>query len=70
MEISKLEKPVFFDWAPSILIVRSLCEVCKGVLIERNQAERQRIWDSLPEMFGLAVEGWVDSDDGGAEETD
>ncbi|KAI1795316.1 hypothetical protein LXA43DRAFT_1080214 [Ganoderma leucocontextum] len=32
---------------------------CKAVLLERTQAERRRIWDGLPQILGITVEGWA-----------
>ena len=66
MDISRLKKSVFVDWAPSIRTLKTLCEACKEVLLERNKVVRQRIWDSLPEIYGVAVEGWVHSNGAGA----
>lgn len=61
-----VRKPVLFDWARSIRATGGLCEGCRQVLLDRNHAERQRIWDSLPGVFGIAVEGWAKADDAGA----
>ena len=62
VSLSRLQRPVFFDWAPRIRMLRDVCEACKGVLLERNKVERQLIWDRLPQTYGIAIEGWVHSD--------
>ncbi|PIL23600.1 hypothetical protein GSI_14913 [Ganoderma sinense ZZ0214-1] len=37
----------------------AFCEVCAKVLEERSTVERKALWDALPTMFGLKVEGWA-----------
>ena len=32
VSLSRLQRPVFFDWAPRIRMLRDVCEACKGVL--------------------------------------
>ena len=38
---------------------RSVCEGCTQVLLERDRSRRERLWDRLPQIFGIPVEGWV-----------
>lgn len=37
----------------------SICETCANTLEERSTAERRALWDVLPNLFGLKVDGWV-----------
>ncbi|KAI1795320.1 hypothetical protein LXA43DRAFT_1090970 [Ganoderma leucocontextum] len=61
-----VKKPALYDWSTPIQITGGLCEGCKQVLLERNRVERQRIWDTLPRVFGITVEGWAKADGRGA----
>jgi len=36
----------------------ALCSQCRNTLATRALQERQWIWNSLPEIFGLTVENW------------
>ena len=47
------------DWSPWIRRLENSCGGCIGVLLERNRVERSRIWDALPGVFGIVVEGWM-----------
>ncbi|KAI1795317.1 hypothetical protein LXA43DRAFT_1080215 [Ganoderma leucocontextum] len=52
---------VFHGWAKQLAALtktRGLCEACVRLLMRRNWVDRGRIWDALPEVFGVAVEGW------------
>ncbi|KAI1795300.1 hypothetical protein LXA43DRAFT_992275, partial [Ganoderma leucocontextum] len=53
---------VFHGWMKQVAEsakARSVCEACTRVLMRRNwTVDRRRIWDALPEVFGVAVEGW------------
>ena len=62
----RLRNCVFMDRSAAIRGANRLCEGCKQVVQERNRVELQRIWDSLPQMFGITVEGWSNSDGTGA----
>ena len=35
-----------------------VCELCAKELDKRAESLRQEVWDDLPEMMGLKVEGW------------
>ncbi|KAM5536124.1 hypothetical protein V8D89_010223, partial [Ganoderma adspersum] len=35
------------------------CEVCAKLMEERSTVERRALWDALPAMFGLKMDGWV-----------
>ncbi|KAM5539634.1 hypothetical protein V8D89_006743 [Ganoderma adspersum] len=62
LDKERLQNSVFIDRSAGIRRVNSLCEGCKQVLQERNRVELQRIWDSLPQVFGITVEGWSKAD--------
>ena len=62
----RLKNSVFIDRSAAIQRVNGLCEGCKQVVQERNRVELQRVWDSLPRVFGITVEGWSNSDGTGA----
>ena len=42
-----------------------LCDPCKRAVIARDRVAREQVWDELPSIFGLTVEGWAGSEDGG-----
>ena len=48
------------EWAEDL----ALCELCKKAVIARDGAARRQVWDDLPSIFGIRVEGWVKSEDG------
>ena len=35
-----------------------LCESCWAMLQNRDLAERRVVWNRLPELLGLTVDGW------------
>ncbi|KAI1786049.1 hypothetical protein LXA43DRAFT_80879 [Ganoderma leucocontextum] len=37
----------------------SFCEACAETLEERSTVERRALWDLLPTIFGLKLDGWV-----------
>ncbi len=39
-----------------------MCEGCVEVLYERDKAERMQVWDALPRILGIKVDGWGESD--------
>ncbi|KAI1787620.1 hypothetical protein LXA43DRAFT_1098154 [Ganoderma leucocontextum] len=53
-----MKKDVLWDWSPFMREMKGVCGACVQVLLERNRVERQRIWDSLPRIFGIVVEWW------------
>ncbi|PIL26466.1 hypothetical protein GSI_12224 [Ganoderma sinense ZZ0214-1] len=38
---------------------RGLCGPCEKAALERDVRARRRVWDSLPKIFDIEVEGWV-----------
>ena len=48
------------DWTDTITALEegSPCGRCREELLARNERERKRVFDSLPEIFGITVEGW------------
>ena len=48
-------KEVIGDWARA----RGLCGVCETAALERDVKARRKVWDSLPRIFDIEVEGWV-----------
>ena len=48
-------KGVINQWATKYVF----CEACAKVLEERSAVERRALWDILPAMFGLKMDGWV-----------
>ena len=48
------------DWTGTIIALEegSPCGRCREELLARNKGERKRLFDSLPEIFGITVEGW------------
>ncbi|KAM5539629.1 hypothetical protein V8D89_006738 [Ganoderma adspersum] len=43
------------EWAQQ----HGLCDLCRRAAIERDVEARQAVWDSLPAIFDLDVEGWI-----------
>ena len=41
-----------------------VCAGCVQVLLERDREGRKRLWDRLPGIFGVDVEGWATPADG------
>ncbi|KAM5539307.1 hypothetical protein V8D89_006998 [Ganoderma adspersum] len=35
-----------------------LCGPCEKAALDRDTAARRRVWDELPDIFGIKVEGW------------
>ncbi|KAI0351200.1 hypothetical protein OH77DRAFT_1462343 [Trametes cingulata] len=35
-----------------------LCDSCRGMIAERELEERKDLWNDLPDMFDLTLEGW------------
>ncbi|KAM5539624.1 hypothetical protein V8D89_006733 [Ganoderma adspersum] len=59
-------KDVVGDWARA----HGLCGVCKKAALERDVKARRKVWDSLPQIFDIEVEGWVaGGGDGGEADT-
>ncbi|KAI1795305.1 hypothetical protein LXA43DRAFT_37560 [Ganoderma leucocontextum] len=55
-------KEVVSDWAQEL----GLCDLCEKAAIHRDFKARKRVWDSLPKIFDVDVDGWVPSGgDGG-----
>ena len=46
-------------WAANL----SLCNLCEEEVIARDLGARKRVWNELPDIFDLTVEGWVTSED-------
>ncbi|PIL26555.1 hypothetical protein GSI_12313 [Ganoderma sinense ZZ0214-1] len=47
------------NWAKLIeLAGQSICPECEKELQARNAKERRKVWDDLPKIFGITVEGW------------
>ena len=42
------------DWAKEL----RLCGLCEKAALDRDTAARRRVWDELPNIFGIKVEGW------------
>ena len=59
-----LREDLLTDRAPLIGVLRlktneyHMCAGCVRVLLERDREGRRRLWDRLPEMFWIEVEGW------------
>ena len=51
-----------WEWSKSMKGFGGMCEGCKGVLYERDNAERK--WNALPRILGIKVQGWGTPDDG------
>ncbi|PIL26490.1 hypothetical protein GSI_12248 [Ganoderma sinense ZZ0214-1] len=47
-----------WEWSPTLVGLQGLCEGCVQVLHERDKEQRRRIWDALPRILGITVEGW------------
>ncbi|KAH9932308.1 uncharacterized protein B0H18DRAFT_1137503 [Fomitopsis serialis] len=35
-----------------------ICRACRDMMLERDVAERERVWQELPSLFELAVDNW------------
>ncbi len=53
-----------WDWSKVIEGLGGMCEGCMQALYERDKAERRRIWDALPDILDITVQGWGQSDSG------
>lgn len=42
-----------------------LCALCEKAVIEREYKARKRVWDALPTIFDIKVDGWGSSTSGG-----
>ncbi|PIL26465.1 hypothetical protein GSI_12223 [Ganoderma sinense ZZ0214-1] len=47
------------EWAEDL----DLCEPCRRAVITQDRRARRQVWDDLPTIFGLTVEGWAASED-------
>ncbi|KAM5539618.1 hypothetical protein V8D89_006727 [Ganoderma adspersum] len=58
-ELTRRVRPLY-DWTDTITRLGGgfPCGPCREELLERNERERKRVFDSLPEIFGITVEGW------------
>ncbi|KAI1795298.1 hypothetical protein LXA43DRAFT_37447 [Ganoderma leucocontextum] len=62
---AEVEGGVLSDWEPFIRAfaqTQSLCALCVEELVERALTGRKRIWNRLPEIFGIEVEAWGEPD--------
>ncbi|KAI1795319.1 hypothetical protein LXA43DRAFT_1178792 [Ganoderma leucocontextum] len=58
---SDVRRTAIMDWSAGVRILERhgvLCGPCSDELLERNDSERKKIFDKLPDIFGIAVEGW------------
>ena len=69
-----MQEDLLTDRAPLIGVVlrlktneRHVCAGCVQVLLERDREGRRRLWDRLPGIFGIEVEGWAKPDGEGAQ---
>ena len=61
------------DWANAIRIYASkydLCESCDKMLVDRNRRERRKVWNKLPEIFGVEVKEWGEPESESGEDDD
>ena len=62
----EVEGGVLKDWEPFIGAFagdrKSLCGPCIEELVRRSVHERKRVWNRLPEIFGVDVEDWGEPD--------
>nr|VWP01111.1 Uncharacterized protein [Ganoderma boninense] len=52
---------VLCDWELALELLEeenTLCSSCVGELVERNRTERKKVFDKLPQIFDITVEGW------------
>ncbi|PIL26531.1 hypothetical protein GSI_12289 [Ganoderma sinense ZZ0214-1] len=59
-----MKEDMLTDRSPLIrsLQSNSMCDGCMQVLLEWDRLERKRVWDRLPQIFGIAVDGWAKVD--------
>ncbi|KAI1795318.1 hypothetical protein LXA43DRAFT_1178791 [Ganoderma leucocontextum] len=53
-----------WEWSQLIEKLGGICDGCVQVLCERDKAERRQIWDALPQILRITVEGWTQPDGG------
>ncbi|KAI1795289.1 hypothetical protein LXA43DRAFT_37169 [Ganoderma leucocontextum] len=54
-----VKKDALCDLSSVISQLNGMCGGCTQVLLERHRVERKRIWDTLPQIFGIVIEGWA-----------
>ena len=47
-----------WGWSEIIQQFHGICEGCKEVLHERDKEERRKLWNALPQILGITVDGW------------
>ena len=60
----QLAGDALWDWSVVVGAFEGLCEGCKEALCARGKTERRRVWNTLPRILGIAVEGWGELDGG------
>ena len=56
-----LQAGVLRDWVEVVRLLGgngTLCRSCTDAVVERNKKGQKAIFDKLPEIFGITVEGW------------
>ncbi|KAM5539625.1 hypothetical protein V8D89_006734 [Ganoderma adspersum] len=59
---------VLASWAGRIhqwAVELSICDLCEEAVVARDLIARRGVWDELPDIFDVTVDGWPTSDDGG-----